>query len=76
MRMRLKDGKMKVLTLSYDDGVVEDIHLVQILNKYGLKATFNINTGVYAPEDKVREKYRGRIKIPLTVSQSPSLLTM
>lgn len=39
-------GKMKALTLSYDDGVVQDIRLVEILNRYGLKGTFNLNSGL------------------------------
>lgn len=47
MKMILKDGKTKVLTLSYDDGVVQDIRLIEIMNKYGLKGTFNINSGMY-----------------------------
>ena len=63
MYMKLKDGKSKVLTLSYDDGVVQDIRLVEILDKYGIKATFNINTGTYLPEEKVREKFYGRLKL-------------
>ena len=62
MYMKLKDGKRKVLTFSYDDGVVQDIRLVNIFNKYGLKATFNINSGCYLPEDVTREKFRGRLK--------------
>ncbi len=62
MKMRLKDGRTKVLTLSYDDGVVQDIRLMKIMNKYGLKGTFNINSGAYAPEDKVRESFSGRMK--------------
>lgn len=62
MYMKLKDGKSKVLTLSYDDGVVQDIRLIDILNKHGLKATFNINSGLYLPEDAKREKFRGRLK--------------
>ena len=37
-------GKKKAITLSYDDGVLQDRRLVEILNKYGLKATFNINS--------------------------------
>ena len=40
------EGKKKVLTLSYDDGVGQDIRLIQIFNKYALKATFNINSGL------------------------------
>ena len=36
----------KILTLSYDDGVEQDKKLVEILNKYGIKATFNLNSGI------------------------------
>ena len=39
------NGKMKALTFSFDDGVVQDRRTVELLNKYGLKATFNINSG-------------------------------
>ncbi|MBQ8409688.1 MAG: polysaccharide deacetylase family protein [Clostridia bacterium] len=38
------NGKMKALTFSYDDGVDQDIRLIEIFNKYGLKATFNLNS--------------------------------
>ena len=55
MYMRLKDGKTKVLTLSYDDGVFQDERLIEIMNKNGLKGTFNINSGRMLPEDGVRE---------------------
>lgn len=40
------NGKKKAVTFSYDDGIVYDKHLVEILNKYGLKCTFNLNSGV------------------------------
>lgn len=63
MLMKLKGGKSKVLTLSYDDGVVQDIRLIQILDKYGLKGTFNINSGRYLPEDTQRERFYGRMKL-------------
>lgn len=36
-------GKMKALTFSYDDGVTQDIRFIELMNKYGLKATFNLN---------------------------------
>ena len=39
MYIKFKDGKSKALTLSYDDGVVQDIRLVSILDKYGVKYT-------------------------------------
>jgi len=38
------NGKKKALTFSYDDGVSQDIRLIEIFNKYGLKATFNLNS--------------------------------
>ncbi len=38
-------GKMKALTLSYDDGVDQDVDLIAMLRKYGVKCTFNINSG-------------------------------
>lgn len=63
MYMKFKDGKSKVLTLSYDDGMVQDIRLVEILNKYGIRGTFNINTGCYTPEDRVRKEFKGRMKL-------------
>lgn len=47
MKMLLKDGKRKVLTLSYDDGVPQDKRLLGILNQFGIKCTFNINSGQY-----------------------------
>lgn len=37
-------GKMKAITFSYDDGVTQDIRLIELLNQYGLKSTFNLNS--------------------------------
>ena len=37
-------GKNKAITFSYDEGVTQDIRLIDIFNKYGLKATFNLNS--------------------------------
>lgn len=36
--------KRKAITFSYDDGVTQDIRLIELLNKYGLKCTFNLNS--------------------------------
>lgn len=36
--------KKKAVTFSYDDGVVQDIRLIELLNKYDLKCTFNLNS--------------------------------
>lgn len=37
-------NKLKAVTFSYDDGVTQDIRLIELLNKYGLKCTFNLNS--------------------------------
>ena len=51
--LRFPGGKIKTLTLSYDDGVEQDEKLVDLMVKYGLKGTFNLNSGVYAKEGTV-----------------------
>lgn len=40
--LRFKDFKLKALTLSYDDGRDHDRRLVAIMQKYGIKGTFNV----------------------------------
>ena len=40
----LEQEKNKAITFSYDDGVTQDIRLIELLNKYGLKCTFNLNS--------------------------------
>ncbi len=49
MRMSFPQGKLRALTFSYDDGVVQDKRLVEIFNKHGLKGTFNLNSACYNP---------------------------
>jgi len=44
-------GKFKAVTFSYDDGVTQDIRLRELFDKYGLKATFNINSGLLGKEN-------------------------
>ena len=44
------NGKMKALTFSYDDGVEQDIRLIEILDHYHLRGTFNLNPGLQSPE--------------------------
>jgi peptidoglycan/xylan/chitin deacetylase (PgdA/CDA1 family) len=39
--------KKKAITFSFDDGVLQDIRAIAILDKYGLKATFNLNSGKF-----------------------------
>ncbi len=36
----------KAVTFSYDDGVAQDLRLLEIFNRYGMKATFNLNSAL------------------------------
>ena len=57
--IRFPQGKTKAVTLSYDDAVEADITLVSILKKYGLKCTFNINSGLLLEETRAdRDPFR------------------
>lgn len=44
------EGKQSALTFSFDDNRNFDRKLVEIFNKYGMKATFNINSGTLGQE--------------------------
>ncbi|MCQ2770426.1 MAG: polysaccharide deacetylase family protein [Clostridia bacterium] len=63
---RYKDGKQYALTFSYDDGCRQDRRLVELFNKYGFKATFNLFTNNLNHEDpgsiqgsELAELYKG-----------------
>ena len=61
--MTFPEGKHKVLTMSYDDGKASDRRLVEIFNRYGIKGTFHLNSGLFGtgdriPENEVAELYR------------------
>lgn len=66
--LRFPGGKTRAFTMSYDDGVRQDIRLSEICNRYGVKCTFNINSGMIHPEpghhrlsaDEIREHLLGR----------------
>lgn len=45
LSMLWPDGREKALTLSYDDAVLQDIRLLEIMNRNGIKGTFNLNSG-------------------------------
>ena len=64
---RFPGGKAKALTFSYDDGVEQDIRLIEIFRKYGMRATFNINSGQFSPEGTVHPE--GKVHRRMTQSQ-------
>ncbi len=43
-------GKAKAFNVTYDDGVLQDVRFVQMLNTYNLKGTFNLNSGLIENE--------------------------
>ena len=70
--MRFPGGKSKALTLSYDDGVEQDLRLVKIMDEHGLKGTFNVCSGLFAAEGTTypAEQIRGRV---MTEAQTKEL---
>lgn len=54
------NGKKKALTFSYDDGVTQDIRLADLFRKYGIRATFNLNSEFLGREGSlIREGQHG-----------------
>lgn len=58
--MNFRDqNKLKAVTFSYDDGITQDIRLIELLNKYSLKCTFNLNSErLGMPGTLIRENQR------------------
>lgn len=58
----LPGGLTKVVTLSFDDGRLEDRKLVSLLNRYKLRATFHLNSGLAGanriPLDEIASLYQ------------------
>lgn len=43
--MKFKNGYTKAVTFSFDDGNLDDIRIIELFKKYGLKGTFNLCSG-------------------------------
>lgn len=67
LHMRFPEGRDKCLTLSYDDGVQQDMKLCELMKKYGIAGTFNISTGNYSKPGKVFEP--GRYHRPMSFEE-------
>lgn len=64
VEMLFPEGKTKALILSFDDGAIADRRLVKLLNDYGLKGTFHLNsnkldTKGYLAKDEVKNLFLG-----------------
>ncbi|MFE5319311.1 polysaccharide deacetylase family protein [Paenibacillus sp. NPDC056579] len=62
---RFPGGKTKAITMSYDDGREDDRQLVAIMNEYGLKGAFHLNSGFlgkpgYIGVNEVQTLYAGQ----------------
>ena len=44
VRKLFPGGKDRAFNITYDDGVTQDLRFVELLNRYGLKGTFNLNS--------------------------------
>ncbi len=47
------NGKKKAITFSFDDGVEQDKRLIELFDKYNLKCTFNLNSGLFGAKSQV-----------------------
>ena len=52
------NGKKKAVTFSFDDGTVQDVRLINILNKYDLRGTFNVCSALLGIPNTVRKYNR------------------
>ena len=43
----------KMFTLSFDDGTVQDRRFIELIDKYNLRATFNINSGFLGQKHRI-----------------------
>ncbi|MDE5909010.1 MAG: polysaccharide deacetylase family protein [Lachnospiraceae bacterium] len=58
------DGKKKAFTMSYDDGTIHDRKLVELMNRNGIRGTFNLNAGFLG---LVRQVQMDDVKIDTSV---------
>lgn len=54
MILRFPDFKRRALTLSFDDGSIDDRKMIEILNSYGIKCTFNLYSGCIGDDNRVQ----------------------
>jgi hypothetical protein len=55
-------GKEKAFNITYDDGVEQDVPFITMLNRYGIKGTFNLNSELMRTEFSWRHPSGADIK--------------
>lgn len=80
--IKFPDFKRHVLTFSYDDGEIHDRRLIEMFNKYNVKATFHLNSArvksddACVNEDEIATLYKGHeVAIHTVTHPIPSALT-
>lgn len=53
MYLRFPNGRKRAFTISYDDNVTQDERLIELMQKYEIRGTFNIIPGWFAEEGAV-----------------------
>ncbi len=74
-------GKRMCVTFSYDDGKLNDIRLCELFKKYGMKATFNLNSSnigrdTYISQDDVKKMVADGFEVAVHSVFHPLLETM
>lgn len=72
-RLLFPGGKRKAFTLSYDDGITQDRRLVELFNRYGVKGTFNLNSGLFGKEGVVAAGKKEVSHIKITAEEAVEL---
>lgn len=54
-KMRFPEGKDRAVSLSYDDGCDQDLRMLEILDRYGMKCTVNLNGEEFSPNVYTKE---------------------
>lgn len=62
IRKLYPQGCHKAFNVTYDDGILQDVRLVELLNKYGMKGTFNLNSELMKNEFEWTHEYGMVIK--------------
>ena len=68
MKFLFPGFRPRALTFSYDDGVEQDIRLMDIFTRYHFAATFNLNSGLWASEGTVYPQ--GQVHRRMTLKQA------
>lgn len=64
---------MKYVTFSFDDGVADDIRMIRILNEHGMKATFNLNSGLMSEKHNWFNSYLNKSIVKIDVKDAKEI---